>query len=120
MEKTRRKSRKREKILNALKKAKCALSAADIHKKVPDIDLVTVYRNLDLFVDEGMIKKLSLDKLEALYEYQEHNHHHAICTDCGKIIHFRVFDKKIMDLIKLETFKPESIELTVRGKCGCK
>lgn len=116
----RRKSQKREKILSVLKKSKCALSASDIHKKVPDIDLVTVYRNLDLFVEEGMVKKLSLDKQEALFEYQEHKHHHAICTDCGDVLHFEVFDKKIMDLIKLKRFKPESIELTVRGECGCK
>ncbi len=120
MEKTRRKSAKREKILNVLKKAKGALSAADIHKKVPEVDLVTVYRNLEVFVTDGMVKKLNLDKSEALFEYQEDDHHHAICTDCNKVIHFEVPDAEIMKLIHVEGFAPESLELTVRGKCGHK
>lgn len=118
MEKVRRKSAKREKILNVLKKSKGALSAADIHKKVPEVDLVTVYRNLDVFVSDGLVKKLSLDKSEALFEYQEDDHHHAICTDCNKVIHFELPDQEIMDLIKVEGFLPESLEITVRGKCG--
>lgn len=117
MEKTRRTSKKREKILNVLKKGKGALSASDIHKKVSDVDLVTVYRNLEMFVEDGLVKKLSLDKGEAVFEYKEEDHHHAICTDCDKVIHFEASDKEIMKLIHVEGFEPQSLELTVRGKC---
>ncbi|MCB9818571.1 transcriptional repressor [Candidatus Nomurabacteria bacterium] len=113
----RRHSPKREKVLNVLKDAHCALSAADIHRKIPEIDLTTIYRNLELFVSDGLIKKLDLDKDEAMYEYKEGNHHHAICTDCNKVIHFNVSDLEIMKLIKVPNFTPESLELTVRGKC---
>ena len=43
-------------MLEVLKKHHGTLSAADIHSKLPEIDLVTIYRNLDLFVKEKMIK----------------------------------------------------------------
>lgn len=114
----RRHSPKREKVLSVLKNAHGALSAADIHRKVPEIDLTTIYRNLELFVSDGLVKKLDLDKDEAMYEYREENHHHAICTDCNKIIHFNASDEEIMKAIKVPGFVPESLELTVRGKCN--
>ena len=120
MEKVRRKSAKREKILNALREAEGALSAADIHKKILEIDLTTIYRNLELFVSDGLIKKLSIDQSEAVYEYKEEDHHHAICTDCDKVIHFHASDEEIMKLIRVPGFEPESLELTVRGKCDHK
>ncbi len=115
--KPRRRSKKREQILAVLERAGCALSAADIHKKVSEVDLTTVYRNLEIFVADGLVKKLDLDKDEALYEFKEADHHHAICTDCDKVIHFEVSDQAIMKLIKVKGFEPESLELTVRGKC---
>lgn len=117
MEKIRRRSAKRDKILEVVKKAKGALSAADIHKKIPDIDLVTVYRNLDVFVHDGIVKKLNLDKGEAQFEFQTENHHHAICLDCEKVIHFEADDAKLMELLRIDGFKAENLELTVRGKC---
>ncbi len=103
--------------MKVLKRARCALSAADIHKKIPEIDLTTIYRNLELFVSDGLVKKLDLDKDEAMYEYKEEDHHHAICTDCDKVIHFHASDEAILKLIEVQGFEPESLELTVRGKC---
>lgn len=115
--KPRRRSKKREQILAVLEQASGALSAADIHARVPDIDLVTVYRNLEIFVSDGVVKKLDLDKGEAMYEYKEADHHHAICTDCDQVIHFHASDEQIMKLIDVPGFTPESLELTVRGRC---
>lgn len=113
----RRRSKKREQILEVLEKAHCALSAADIHKQLPAIDLTTVYRNLELFVDDGLVKKLDLDAGEAMYEFKEEDHHHAICSDCDKVIHFHASDEAILKILEIPGFQPESLELTVRGKC---
>lgn len=100
-----------------LKMTHGALSAAAIHKKVPKVDLTTIYRNLDLFVKEGTAKKLNLGDSEAQYEYKADDHHHAICLDCDKVIHFTAPDEKIMELLKVKGFKPESLEITLRGVC---
>jgi Fe2+ or Zn2+ uptake regulation protein len=108
---------KRKRILTAIKQYRGAISAGSLHEKIPEVDLVTIYRNLDLFTKEKLIKKVSLSDSEALYEYQAEPHHHALCTDCEKIIHFKAPDKKIIKLLGLEGFEVDELEVTVRGKC---
>jgi Fur family peroxide stress response transcriptional regulator len=111
---------KRTRILETLKRQKGALSAADVHKKNPEIDLVTIYRNLDLFAKAKLIKRVSLSDSEALYEYQSEPHHHAVCSDCEKVIHFKAPDAKIIKLLGLEGFVVDELEVTVKGKCRVK
>ncbi|MCA9355089.1 transcriptional repressor [Candidatus Kaiserbacteria bacterium] len=108
---------KRKQILEILKKNRGSLSVADIHSKIPGIDLVTVYRNLDLFVKEKMIKKINLGTEESQYEYQDKPHHHAVCSNCSKVLHFTASDEKIKELIDVEGFQVDEIEVTVRGTC---
>lgn len=108
---------KRNKILHTLQKYRGTLSAAEIHQKLPDIDLVTIYRTLDLFVKEKLIKKIPLGTGEAQYEFQNEPHHHAVCTDCKKVLHFTASDEKIKKLLGLEDFKVDEIEVTVKGTC---
>jgi len=111
-------TQKRQQILDVLKSHHGTLSAADIHKHLPEIDLATVYRNLDLFVKEKLIKQIHLGTEESQYEYQNIPHHHAVCVDCEKVIHFTAPDKKIKKLLGLEDFQVDEIEVTVRGICS--
>ena len=113
-------TQKRQQILDVLKKYPGTLSAADIHIKLPEIDLVTIYRNLDLFVSEKLIKRVHLGTDEAQYEYQHEPHHHAVCVECEKVIHFTAPDTKIKKLLGLEDFQVDEIEVTVRGICNHK
>ena len=117
---TRRHSKKREQILNVLKQEHGALSASEIHTKVPDLDLTTIYRNLEVFVNDGEVKKLLLNGKEALYEYQASPHHHAVCTECERVIHFTAPDEKIKKLLGVEGFQVDQLEVTVRGVCNHK
>lgn len=108
---------KRKKILKVLKTHKSTLSAKDIHQKVPEVDLVTVYRTLNLFVKAKLIHKVLLDTGEVLYEYQKEPHYHAVCSDCERIIHFTAPEAKLKKLLQLENFKIDEVEVTVRGCC---
>ena len=110
-------TKKRQAILEVLKQQKAALSAAEVHALVPDIDLATVYRNLEYFTTEKIIKKLQLDSHEARFEYQHEPHHHAICTKCERVIHFTAPDEKIKKLLGVEDFTVDELEVTVRGMC---
>lgn len=103
--------------METLKRSRNALSAATLHKKLPEVDLTTIYRNLELFVKDGVVKKLNLGDEEAVYEYAEEGHHHAICVGCDRVIHFSVPEDKIRELIDIKDFKVGSIEITVRGNC---
>lgn len=74
------------------------LSSEEIYDKVrnncPEIGLATVYRTMQLLDEIGAISKLNLDDGCIRYELNltdenEHNHHHLICKNCGKIIEVR-------------------------------
>lgn len=114
---TRRHSKKREQILEVLKKEHGALSANEIHTKLPEIDLATVYRNLEYFTNEKIIKKLQLGTQEARFEYQHEPHHHAICSECERVVHFTAPDEKILTLLGIKDFIVDEMEVTVRGTC---
>ncbi|MCD5381304.1 MAG: transcriptional repressor [Candidatus Pacebacteria bacterium] len=111
-------TKKRQQILDVLKRHHGTLSAGDIYSKLPSIDLVTIYRNLDLFVSEKLIKEVHLGTDEAQFEYRTEPHHHAVCIECEKVIHFTAPDAKIRKLLGLEDFQVDEIEVTVRGICN--
>lgn len=108
----------REEILAALEHSEEALSAADIHATLPHINLVTIYRNLELFVNSGTVTKLNLGDQEAVYEVQHEPHHHAICDKCGKVIHFTVDDEMLKQEFSLPNFSISNVEVTLRGTCS--
>jgi Fe2+ or Zn2+ uptake regulation protein len=110
-------SKKREDILNVLMNAHGALSATALHSRLPKLDLTTIYRNLEVFVAQGDVKRLNLKGNEAIYEYQERPHHHAVCTECGQVMHFTAPDEKIKKLLGIPEFKIDELEVTVRGVC---
>jgi Fe2+ or Zn2+ uptake regulation protein len=111
-------TKKRQSILDALQSKKDALSAAEVHALVPELDLATIYRNLELFTKEKLIKKLQLGTQEARFEYQHEPHHHAICTECERVIHFTAPDEEIKKLLGVADFAVDELEVTVRGICN--
>lgn len=113
-------SKKRQAILDVLKKENKALSAAEVHALVSDIDLATVYRNLEYFVSEKIIKKLQLGTNEARFEYQREPHHHAVCSECERVVHFQAPDEEIKKLLGVKDFHIDELEVTVRGICNHK
>ncbi|MBC2584845.1 Fur family transcriptional regulator [Clostridium acetobutylicum] len=55
----------------------------------PEIGLATVYRTVQLLDELGVISKLDLNdglsRYELVHENEQHQHHHLICTACGKV-----------------------------------
>ena len=78
------------------------------------ISIATVYRNLRLLEEQGMVKKVYVaDDALAYYELSEnnlpHSHHHLICRNCGAIIDF---EADLLDSLEkmIEETKGFSIE----------
>ncbi len=107
----------RTEILNLLTHSEEALSAAMVHASLPHINLVTIYRSLEGFAEAGTIKKLHLGDQEAYYEHQEDPHHHAICSECGEVIHFTLQDKELKQEFSIPGFVVHELEVTVHGIC---
>ncbi len=109
---------KRKKIIDTLQKSTQLLSARELSKSVPEIDQATVYRTLDLLVKENIAKKFVFEGTESVYEYAHANHHHAVCGDCEKVIHFHVSDKEIIKSLDIKDFDVNSVEIIVKGRCN--
>lgn len=107
----------RQEILDTLSHEREALSAAAVHVRLPHINLVTIYRALDYLAEHGMVHKLRLDGEEALYEVQHEPHHHALCTECGKVIHFTTDNAALQNEFSLPGFLVTDLEVTLRGRC---
>ena len=112
-----KRTKKRQQILDALESVHGCISARALAKKISGIDQATIYRNLDLFVKEGLVKKFLFDGSEAVYESAHTNHHHAVCNDCEKVIHVDVSDKDLVRALDIKDFDIASVELVVRGSC---
>ncbi len=58
---------------------------ARVKKKVPSISLATVYKNIHLFVESGVFRKMSLHHGSLRVEMNDEPHHHLVCSKCKEI-----------------------------------
>jgi Fur family ferric uptake transcriptional regulator len=118
----------REKILRVmLENQEQHLSAEDVYtlvkKKSPDVGLATVYRTLELFLDNDIIHSVDFGDGRKRYEYgnkeEGHHHHHAICIKCGKIIEINddLLEELENQVYKEHGFKVSNHELKIIGYC---
>ncbi len=86
-------------------------------------DQATVYRNIKLFEQLGIINRLRLgwkSKLE-LSDIFKHHHHHLSCVNCGKITILKenpIIEHEITALSRLRNFKSMDHQLEIRGLCS--
>jgi Fe2+ or Zn2+ uptake regulation protein len=109
-----RNSLHKNKILSILKKDHL-LTISEIHKKIPEVDYSTVFRNIEQLLEEGAIKKVLINKKITGYEKLDDNHYHFVCNKCGKV-------EPIREKITNSKFKDKEItDIIVRGNChSCK
>lgn len=79
----------REMIIETLAHSDAHLSAEEIHHRIQPrsktINLATVYRTLDLLVEQGYATRLVSGDRKFLYATRQHSRHlHLICRKCEK------------------------------------
>ena len=72
-------------VLALLAEKRCHLTAEEIIRELDHIATATVYRALDHLTELGMIRKLSVGKKSAVYEYVRDQHLHFVCSHCGMV-----------------------------------
>lgn len=98
------------------------LSANDIHSLVPadiNIDIATVYRNLQGFAEDGILE--TMVDASGLGRYKicdSEPHHHMICTECGRIINFPCAVKFWEPYLDENNFTETSHVIEIYGKCS--
>jgi Fur family peroxide stress response transcriptional regulator len=83
-------SYKREAILRTIRSTDSHPSAdwvySQLRTEIPNLSLGTVYRNIALFKDEGLIMTVGVVDGQERYDGDIHPHPHFICERCGRII----------------------------------
>jgi len=84
-----RMTNQREMILQELKKSREHLTADELYervkKKMPRISLATVYRNLEILSEIGMIGKLEVSGRQKRFDWNTENHDHIYCIECHRV-----------------------------------
>ncbi len=85
----RRNSRQRQVLLEELKQLSSHPSAVKLYeiarRRLPRISLGTVYRNLELLAEAGVIRKLESGGSEARFDGNVEPHYHVRCVRCGRV-----------------------------------
>lgn len=112
-----RKSQKREKILEVFKDGDL-LTAHQVTERLPDIDRATIYRNIALYVEQGILREVNVQRNVSSYEInKEHDYHqHFICNNCNKIIPVDINPEDIKKIIP-KFLVVKDFELNIKGLC---
>lgn len=117
-------SRQREAVLLYLRSTKSHPTAENIYteirKEFPKISLGTVYRNLNLLVEQGEIHRLNCGDGVEHYDAIVEPHNHFICHRCGAVLDLDMDPFESIDEEVRESFPGiiEGHEVYFYGICG--
>ena len=119
-----RHSRQREAILALLKSTKLHPTAdwlfSELKKEFPNIGLATIYRNLKLFEEQGLLIRIDVGDGFEHYDADTSDHYHFFCSDCRRVIDLDMPPLQFDDVLP-DGFSSEHHQLVFFGKCNnCK
>ena len=111
-------------IIEAFEECPAHYTAQEIFEKVkahnPNINFSTVYRNLELLCNIGVIKKLHISSGISHFElaHDEH-HHHVICLKCGDMQCIDICPYGELQISELDElgFEPVEHKFEIYGYC---
>ena len=87
-----RNSRQRQRILEIVRETDSHPTADWVYKQlkeeIPDLSLGTVYRNINVLIEQGQIEKLPYGSTFDRFEAKTQPHYHFICEKCGLVEDF--------------------------------
>ena len=112
-------------VLDVVYHSEGHLTAEEVYEQVhihsPQVELSTVYRNLVFLRQQGLIGELRLEGQPARFEAVRsgHEHHHAVCTCCGRMVEVDPGDLAYLEttLVAKYGFQLEVVHLTLPGLC---
>ena len=87
-------------------------------KKFHSISLATIYKNINLMVENSFIKEVKIPHAKSVYELKRESHSHLACEKCGEIEDMVIdLDAVVENALSNNTFKVISSELVLSGIC---
>jgi Fur family ferric uptake transcriptional regulator len=94
---------------------------AEVQNRTRALNLATVYRTLDMLVDEGLVTEIDLGGGKSVYATVNHGPHiHLVCRGCGQIIDANplLLDPIKDHLQKEHNFTPDLNHISIFGSCS--
>ncbi len=118
-------SSQRKAILKLLCDKNKPLKVKEIHellkKEYPRMRLSTIYRNMNIFVEKNLVKKIhfEIDKNETYFELKEgEHHHHLVCVNCNQIKPLECpISDYLRDLVNKTAFTVLKHSVNIYGLC---
>ena len=82
---------------------------AAVKRRIPAISLATVYNNLRLFVERGLLREVSPHASTLLVDGNLEPHHHLVCTRCKSV---QDIEADFIDFKRLSPHVPNGFDLT--------
>jgi Fur family ferric uptake transcriptional regulator/Fur family peroxide stress response transcriptional regulator len=116
-------TKQRQAVLQVIRGSEEHLTANEVFEKarsvLPGISFATVYNSLRYLKQEGFIGEVRFGTDATRFDRRLTRHDHALCNICGKLVdmELNIPDELLRAAARRSKFKPESIELTLRGLC---
>ncbi|MBP3041822.1 peroxide-responsive transcriptional repressor PerR [Bacillaceae bacterium Marseille-Q3522] len=113
----------RHAILDFLISTKSHPTADEIYKslegKFPNMSVATVYNNLKVFREVGLVKELTYGDSSSRFDFATNQHYHVICEECGKIVdfHYPGLDEVEHLASHVTGFRISHHRMEIYGKC---
>ena len=118
----------RRRLIAALQEGDGPLTINEITAADTTLRQSSIYRNLVLLEEAGVVTRIVTNDDFARYELAEkltaHHHHHLICTTCGAVVDFeldarveRTLDRALANAAKAADFTPAEHRLDLLGTC---
>ena len=105
-------------VLGVLAQRRCHLTAEEILASLNGIGTATVYRALEHLTALGLIRRLSLGKKRAVYDYVRREHSHFVCSRCGGIFDIPAdFSGMVGEAARVGGNQVLFCEVTAHGVC---
>lgn len=82
---------------------------AAVRRRIPSISLATVYNNLRLFIECGLLREVSPHAATLRVDGNVEPHHHLVCSRCKAV---QDIEGEFVDFEKLSRHVPEGFDLT--------
>ena len=122
--KVRNYSKKREAILAKIRSTKSHPTAEWVYREVkeeyPDVSLGTVYRNIGIFKEEGLIASVGTVEGQERFDGNLEPHGHFICPTCRTVIDIAISAEQPEMASRLADtmgFRVDRVDLVAYGAC---
>ena len=118
----------RRKLIGILQEATKPITINQILESNSDLAQSSVYRNLAVLEQAGLVVRIITNEDHAHYELAEHildHHHHIICSPCGEILDFhlsakieKALEESLQKIADEFGFSIDRHRLDLLGTCG--